>query len=106
MKFICSAAALLALASTLVSAAPLAGKRSTISISANELWVITNPAPATIIQAGPNNQLADVSINNGNNEIDTIVSFSLGGNPAPSSTSTCRFVIQNVSPSGSGIVQL
>jgi len=105
MKFIYSAATLLALASALVSAAPLV-KKSTISIAANQLWVITNPAPATIIQAGPNNQLAQVSIKNGNNEIDTIVSFPLGSNPAPSSTSTCRFVIQNVSPSGSGIVQL
>jgi hypothetical protein len=100
-----SIACFVASAIVAVSGAPLE-RRATVLIPSVELWVITNPAPATIIQPGPGNLLGQVSIVNGNNEIDTIVSFPLGTNPAPTANSKCQFVIQGVTPTGSGIVQL
>jgi len=105
MKSLVSVAHFFVFAATLISGAPLE-RRATISIPSEELWIITNPAPATIIQPGPGNLLGQVSIANGNNEIDTIVSFPLGSNPAPTSGSTCQFVLQGITPTGSGIVQL
>jgi hypothetical protein len=104
MKGIFSVATFLALASALVSGAPL-NQRGTFDIPANELWVITNPAPATIITSPPSS-LGEVAISNGSNEIDTVVSFDVSGYPVPTSSSTCEFFIQGVTPSGSGIVQL
>lgn len=104
MKNIFSITALLTLASALVSAAPLAPRG--LSVAATELFVVTNPNPATIITPfGTNNAI--ISITDGSNEIDTIVSFNVPGLPAPSSASKCQFVIQNIPPpTGSGIVQL
>ena len=104
MKAIFSISALLALASSFVSAAPLIA-RQTITLSASELFVVTNPNPANILADGtPNGQ---VSIVDGSNEIDTIVSFSLGNNPNPTTSSTCQFAINGITPpTGSGIVQL
>ena len=104
MKGIFSITTLLTLASALVSAAPLTQRG--LSLPATNLFVITNPAPATILTPyGTSN--AVISITDGSNEIDTIVSFNIPGLPPPSSASTCQFVIQNIPPpTGSGIVQL
>ena len=104
MKGIFSIATFLALASALVSGAPL-NQRSPQTIAANELWVITNPAPATIITSPPQS-LGKVAISKGSNEIDTVVSFDVSSLPFPTSLSTCEFFIQGVTPSGSGIIQL
>ena len=104
MKGIFSVATFLALASALVSGAPL-NQRNTYTIPANELWVITNPAPATIITSPPE-LFGEVSISNGSGEIDTVVSFDVSAYQVPTSTSTCEFIIQGVVPTGSGVVQL
>jgi len=107
MKGIFSITAFLTLASALVSAAPLTQRGGPgLSLPATDLFVITNPAPATILTPdGTSN--AVISITDGSNEIDTIVSFYIPGLPLPSSSSTCQFVIQNIPPpTGSGIVQL
>jgi hypothetical protein len=104
MKGIFSISAFLTLACALVSAAPLAPRG--LSLPATDLFVITNPAPATILTPGGTSN-AVISITDGSNEIDTIVSFNIPGLPLPSATSTCQFVIQNIPPpSGSGIIQL
>ena len=106
MKSIFAATTLLALASALVSATPVVQRRQVITIPASDLWIITNPAPATILTPTSGAD-ATISIVDGSNEIDTIVSFDLGVNPSPISTSTCQFVIEGITPpTGSGIVQL
>ena len=104
MKGIFSVSTFLALASALVSGAPL-NQRALYTVAADELWVITNPAPATIITSPPES-VGKVSIINGSNEIDTVVSFDVSSLPPPTSSSTCAFFIQGVTPSGSGIIQL
>ena len=104
MKGIFSVATFLALASALVSGAPLK-QRWTYTVPANNLWIVTNPAPVAILPQ-PTSGAAEVSISNGSGEIDTVVSFDMSGYPAPTSESTCQFFIQNVTPTGSGIVQL
>jgi hypothetical protein len=104
MKGIFSVTTFLALASALVSGAPLS-ERSSYTVPASDLWVITNPAPATVVSTPPA-LLGQVSIADGSNEIDTVVSFDMSIFPPPTAASTCQFLIQNVTPSGSGIVQL
>lgn len=104
MKGIFSVATFLALASALVTAAPLT-KRATVLIPANALYIVNNPNPAPVPMP-PSTPNAKISIVDGSNEIDTIVSFDVSSFTA-TSTSTCQFVIQNIPPpSGSGIVQL
>lgn len=103
MKGIFSVATFLALASALVSAAPLT-QRWTYTVPATDLWVVTNPAPVTILPEPSGS--GEVSISNGSGEIDTVVSFDMSGYPIPTSESTCQFFIQNVASTGSGIVQL
>lgn len=106
MKGIFSITALLTLASALVSAAPLNPRGQSYSIPANDLFVVTNPNPATILTPDGTNH-AVVSITGGSNEIDTIATFYAPGLPPPTAGSTCQFVIQNTAlPTGSGIVQL
>lgn len=104
MKAIFSVVTLLALASALVSAAPLA-KRG-VPVPANpDVLVITNPAPHNVLPNPPGSSGGIVQIVNGNNEVDTIVSFSLS--PPPTAQSTCQFYMENLdNVSGSGIVQL
>ena len=104
MKGILSATTLFALVAGLVSAAPLEKRSNNIPADSNVL-VITNPAPHNIVPNPPGSSGGIVQIVNGNNEIDTIVSFTLS--PAPNPGSTCQFYMQNLDTvSGSGIVQL
>jgi hypothetical protein len=106
MKGIFSLTALLTLAAALVSGAPLTPRAPSYSIPANDLFVVTNPNPATILTPDGTNH-ALVSITDGSNEIDTIATFYAPGVPPPTAGSTCQFVIQNTPPpTGSGIVQL
>jgi len=104
MKAVFSLSALLALASALVSGTPISPRGSPFIVPATQFWVINNPNPAPIPPPSAN---AQISITNGQNEIDSIVSFDVASLPVPTSSSTCQFGIKGISPpAGSGIIQL
>ena len=99
MKGIFSIATFVALASSLVSAAPLS--RRTISIGPDYFEIIEQSNPN---QNFPITQSPTISVINGNNEIDSFVSFSpIAG---ALSTSTCQFVLRGVDSTPGAAIQL
>jgi hypothetical protein len=112
MNTLLSIAVFLASAFVSVSGVPLETQvplnYKTYMIPSAELWVFTNPAPRTIIRPGPGNLIGQVSWTNGKDEVDTIVSFPLGGRSPPTPNSKCQFQIRGVTPSptGPGIIRL
>ena len=104
MKHIFSISTLVVLTSAFASSAPLT-QRTTSGFQATAFWNIDNPQPAPILT--PNGTLSpQISIQDGSNEVDSIVSFSIP-DIGQTASSTCQFSIQNIpAPTGSGIVQL
>ena len=99
MKGIFSIATYLALVSALASAAPLA-RRWTV-ISPDYFEVIEQASPYLSIGS---TQSPTISVINGNNEVDSFVSFSpIAG---ATSTSTCQFVLRGVSATPNAAIQL
>src|SRR5262245_52416560 len=101
MKDILSVTAFLALLSALVSAAPLS-RRGSSTYGADYFKVISAAVPNVDISPGGSNT-AMISIINGSNETDTIVSFSI---PPLRPNSTCQFYMSGVNPLPGGNSQL
>ena len=104
MKGIFSVATFLALASALVSGAPL-NQRTTYTVPANELWVITNPAPATILP-NPPALLGQVSISNGSERSIQSFPSTCPATPPRLPRVHANFLFRVSHLTGSGIVQL
>jgi len=106
MKGIFSVAAFLALASAIVSSAPLAPRTDDlIFVPGTNYFVIEQALPNTVIT--PNaTSTAMISITNGNKEIDSFVTFQIPPATNVTFTPTCQFMVKNVTATGSKRLQL
>lgn len=102
MKGLFSVATFVALASALVSAAPLT-RRAPIPVSPTFFQIISEDKPD--IQFGTT-FIPQISVVDGSHEVDSFVSFSIPTIPGASSTSTCTFVLKGVTATPGSAIQL
>ena len=102
MKNIFSFATFIALSSFLVFAAPLT-PRNTQTVGPTFFQIIKQAQPDINFQT---TLIPQISVQNGNNEVDSFVSFDIPAFAGVTSSSTCHFVLTGVSATPGSAIQL